>query len=374
MIKKELITLKSDPRLIGFLFFMPVLLLLLFGFALKMEPSDVSMAFVDEDKSFFSNLIKTNIWSEGYFKLYEVSSKEEIVQEIRAGRAKSGLYIPKTFSKELTDNKQPIILFYVDGTMPSLTTAMKNHSNTLTGEDVTNDMYFLDENASNVRIAQEPFKLETEVLFNPDAKETWFFIPGVIGVLIMQITLLLAGISVVKEKENHTLEQIFVSPISKSSFVIGKILPYIFISLFEFYFILVLGWIFFNIPIPLSAYGGIFALSIVYTSAMIALGLFISIISQTQQQAMFLAIFIIIPSILLAGFLFPIEAMPEFIQPVSYIIPFTYFTEIIRGLLIKETLMIDLLYDYLALFGFSILFTLLSILMFKKQLFTPSTK
>jgi len=368
IVKKELITLRRDPRLIGFLFFMPLLLLLLFGYALKMEPKDIKMAYVDQDKSFFSNLIKTNIWEEGYFQLYEVASQEEIIQEIRSGRAKAGLYISKSFSKELTDNAQPDLLFYVDGTMPSLTTAMKNHSSVFTDERITNEMYFLDEDAPNVVIAQDPFKLKTKVLFNPEAKETWFFIPGVIGVLIMQITLLLAGISVVREKENHTLEQILVSPISKHEFIIGKIIPYVFISMFEFYFILALGWLFFNIPFPPSAMTGIFALSIVYVSAMITLGLFISIISQTQQQAMFLAIFIIIPSILLAGFLFPLEAMPEFIRPLSYIIPFTHFTEIIRGVLIKETLLIDLIWNYLFLLGFSLLFTILSIVMFKRQL------
>lgn len=366
MVKKELIILRRDSRLIGFLFFMPVLLLLLFGYALKMEPNNIKMVYVDDDKSFFSNLIKTNIWSDGYFKLYEVDSKEKIIQEIRSGRAKAGLYIDKNFSLDLTDNNQPIVLFYVDGTMPSLTTAMKNHSSVLTDESVTNDMYFLDEDAQNVIIPKRPFILETEVLFNPDSKETWFFIPGVIGILIMQITLLLAGISVVREKENHTLEQILVSPITKYSFIIGKILPYVLISLFEFYFILLLGFVFFDIPIPASSYLGIFTLSIVYISAMISMGLFISVISQTQQQAMFLAIFIIIPSILLAGFIFPIEAMPEFMQPISYLIPFTYFTEIIRGLLIKETLMNDLMIDYLALLCFSFVFTILSILIFKK--------
>ena len=366
--KKELLTLKRDPRLIGFLLFMPVLLLLLFGFALKIEPSNVKMAYLDEDKSFFSELIKTNVWQEGYFQLYEVSSKQQIIEEIRSGNAKAGLYIDKNFSKELTQNNQPTVTFFVDGTMPSLTTAMKNKSNSITDEGVTSNMYFLDENDTNVIIAPTPFYLETETLFNPDAIETWFFIPGVIGVLIMQITLLLAGISVVREKENNTLEQLLVSPISKFEFVLGKILPYILIALFEFYFILTLGWLIFDIPIPQSSFIGVISLSLVYVSAMISMGLFISIVSQTQQQAMFLAIFIMIPSILLSGFMFPIEAMPEFIQPISYLIPFTYFTEIIRSLLIKETLMIDLIFDYGMLLLYSGVFIVLSIIKFKKQL------
>lgn len=157
-----------------------------------------------------------------------------------------------------------------------------------------------------------------------------------------------------------------MSPLSKVDFILGKMFPYVVISLFEFYFILFIGWSMFEIPIPSSAVGGLILLSIVYTAAMISLGLLISTVSQTQQQAMFLAIFVIIPSTLLAGFIFPIEAMHEYVRPISYIIPFTYFVEIIRGLLIKGTLMIDMVIPFLALGAFSILFTVLSIIKFRR--------
>jgi len=366
--KKELLQLKRDPRLIGFIVVMPILFLILFGYALKLEPENVKMAYLDKDRSFFTNLIKTNIWMEGYFQLYEVSSKAEIVEEIRSGRAKAGLYIAADFSSLLIENAQPHLQFYVDGTMPSLTTAMKNNSSSITDDAVTGEMYFLDEESENIIIAQDPFIMDTEVLFNPDEKETWFFLPGIIGVLIMQVALILAGISVVREKENNTLEQLIVTPMTKTQFVIGKTLPYAIISLFEFYFILLLGWSIFDIPMPFEASGYIFLLSLDYIGSMIAMGLFISMISQTQQQAMFLAVFIIIPSILLSGLIFPIEAMPEFIQPVSYLLPFTYFVEIIRGLLIKGTSIADLWIDFAALLSYMLLFTLLSIWRFKKYL------
>jgi len=366
--KKELLQLKRDPRLIGFIVFMPILLLILFGYALKLEPEDVKMAYLDEDSSYFTNLIKTNIWMEGYFELYEVDSKAEIIEEIRSGRAKAGLYIAKDFSKRLSENDQPHLQFYVDGTMPSLTTAMKNKSSSITDDTVTGNMYFLDADSKNVVIAKEPFIMDTEVLFNPDEIETWFFLPGIVGVLIMQVALILAGISVVREKESNTLEQLIVTPMSKSQFVIGKTLPYIIISLFEFIFILFLGWAVFELPVPPASYGYLLLLALDYVGAMIAMGLFISMISQTQQQAMFMAVFIMIPSILLSGLIFPIEAMPHFIQPVSYLLPFTYFVEIIRGLLIKGTLIADLAVDYLALFGYMTLFTVLSIWRFKKYL------
>ena len=365
--KKEITILKRDPRLIGLIAIMPILMLLLFGYALKLEPSNVKMAYVDQDKSYFSNLIKTSLWSDGYFKLYEVKDEQAIKDEIRAGHAKAGLFINSDFSDELTSNNQPHVKFYVDGTMPSLTTAMKSNSSAISDDSVTNDMYFLPEDSENIIIPDEPFKKDTIILFNPDEIETWFFLPGVIGVLIMQIALILTGTSIVREKEKHTLEQILVSPLSKIELVLGKIFPYIIISLADFYFILGIGWTIFDLPAP-SSQLILFTLALIYVSVMISLGLFISIISQTQQQAMFMAIFIIIPSILLSGFIFPLEAIPEFIRWVSYIIPFTYFTESIRDILIKGTDFKDIYINFLILLGFTLVFIVASVKKFKSNI------
>lgn len=367
MIKKELTQLRRDPRLIALILVMPVIFLILFGLALKLEPKNVKMAYLDQDRSFFSNLIKTGLWSDGYFQLYEVASKEAIIEEIRSGRAEAGLFIDGNFSNALSENAQPHITFYVDGTMPSLTTAMKYNSDAATDEGVTNDMYFLDEDAPPTVIAADPFIMDTVVLFNPDEKETWFFLPGIIGVLIMQIALILTGITVVREREKQTLEQLLVTPISKSAFVFGKIIPYIIIAFVDFYLILGLGWLLFDLP-DAASHLYLALLAVVYVAVMISLGLLISLVSQTQQQAMFIAIFIIVPSILLSGLIFPLEAVPSYIRPLSYAIPFTYFVEIIRGLLVKHTLIADLWPAFAALGGFAVLFIGLSILKFRRSL------
>ncbi len=367
ILKKELLQLRRDKRLIGLIIVMPLLMLILFGVALKLEPKNIKMAYFDDDQSFFTNLIKTGLWSAGYFKMYEVESEQQVIEEIRSGRAKAGLYIDSSFSGLLFENKQPHIQFYVDGTMPSLTTAMKYHSSAATEGGVTNDMYFLDEDAEDVVIAEEPFIMETQILFNPDEKETWFFLPGVIGVLIMQIALILTGISVVREREKRTLEQLLVTPMSKTTFVIGKLLPYVFITMLDFYFILGVGWAFFDLPQP-SSHFLLFSLASVYVAVMISLGLFISLISKTQQQAMFIAIFIIVPSILLSGFIFPLDAIPYSVRPISYVIPFTYFVEIVRGLLVKKTLFVDLILPFSALIGFVVVFVTGSIAKFRQTL------
>ena len=367
---KEFLQLRRDPRLIGFILFAPVVLMILFGLALKLEPKNVKMAYVDQDKSMFSDLIKTNIWNEGYFQLYEVADEASLRVEIQEGRAKAGLLISKGFADDLVENRQPVVRMFVDGTMPSLATAMDNNKGAITDDKVSGEMYFLDEDAENKIIAPDPFKLDVEVLFNPDKLETWFFLPGIIGVLIMQVSLILTGTSIVREKENNTLEQIIVSPISKVQFIFGKTLPYVLIAFVDFYLILVLGWMLFDLPAPVSMMGHfqLFALAFVYVSGLIALGLVISSISQTQQQAIFISIFFLIPSILLSGFIFPIEAMPTYIQPVSYVLPFTYFVDIIRGILIKDNGFAVLSGDYFALLAFAVLFIAVSISRFRKTL------
>ncbi len=367
IIKKELLQLRRDPRLVGLIVVMPLVMLILFGVALKLEPKNVRMAYVDGDHSVFTNLIKTGLWSDGYFDLYEVATKQDIIEEIRAGRAKAGLFMDEDFSALLIENDQPHITFYVDGTMPSLTTAMKYHSDSATDKSVTGDMYFSDPDAENVVIADDPFIMDTQILFNPEEKETWFFLPGVIGVLIMQIALILTGISVVREREKRTLEQLLVTPLTRTTFILGKIIPYVVIGLLDFYFILAAGWLLFELPQPTS-HLSLFVLALTFVAVMISLGLLISLIAKTQQQAMFIAIFIIVPSILLSGFIFPIEAIPEIVRPISFIIPFTYFVEIIRGLLIKQTLFIDLLPSFIALVGFTLVFVIASILKFRKTL------
>ncbi len=367
IVKKEFIQLRRDPRLVGFIIVMPIILTTLFGFALKLEPDDVRMAYVDNDQSYFSNLIKTNIWNEGYFKLYEVDDRAAIKNEIRLGHARAGLYIPDTFSAELIDNKQPVVTVFIDGTMPSLATAMDNNTSAITDDAVTADMYFSDPDKPPVVIAQDPFELDVITLFNPDKIETWFFLPGVVGILIMQVALILTSTTIVRERESHTLEQLLVSPMTRSQFVLGKIIPYVLISLADFYAILGFSWLVFDLPHP-DSHAVLFLLATVYLAALITMGLAISTVSQTQQQAIFISIFVLIPSILLSGFIFPVESMPAWVQPVAWLIPFTYFVDIIRGILLKANTLAEMAPQFGALLAFTVVFTVFSIMRFRKTI------
>jgi len=367
MMHKEFIQLLRDPRLAVYILMMPLVLLILFGYALKLEPQNVTMALVDQDHSFFSNLIKTNIWSEGYFQLREVPDKKAMQDLIRLGKARAGLVIGSDFSRQLTENNQPVVSLYVDGSMPSLATAMNNKSSAITADSVTSSMYFSDPDAPAVVIPEQPFLLDVVTLFNPKLKETWFFLPGVIGVLIMQVTLILTSAAVVRERETHTLEQILVSPVRKLEFILGKILPYMLISIVDFYLILGLGTYLFDLP-QADSQLALGVLAVLYVSAMVAVGVTISTVSQTQPQAIFLSVFILIPSILLSGFIFPIEAMPGWVQPVAWALPFTYFVDIIRGLILKHNSLQELAGSYSALLAFTLVFITISTVRFRQTI------
>ena len=272
LISKEFLQLSRDPRLVGFIVIMPLVLLVLFGVALKLEPENVAMAVLDEDRSFFSDLIKTNVWSEGYFRLYDVPDRATLLRDIREGRARAGLHIGKDFSAQLTENNQPVVTLLVDGTMPSLATAMDNQSGAIIDERVTSNMYFLDADADNVIIAPDPFRLEVETLFNPDKNEAWFFLPGIIGVLIMQIALILTSTAIVREREEGTLEQLIVSPIRRWEFIAGKTLPYVAIAFVDFYAVLAVGWLGFGLPAPVS-HSLLLLLGLLYGFGLVGLGL-----------------------------------------------------------------------------------------------------
>jgi len=158
-----------------------------------------------------------------------------------------------------------------------------------------------------------------------------------------------------------------IDPLTRSQFILGKIIPYVLISLVDFYAILGFSWLVFDLPAP-NSHAVLLSLAMTYLAALISMGLAISTVSQTQQQAIFISIFVLIPSILLSGFIFPIEAMPAYIQPVAYIIAFTYFVDIIRGILLKQNPFVELLPQFLALAAFAVVFTSFSILCFRKTL------
>lgn len=365
--RKELIEIRRDPRLLVFIFAFPLLLLILFGYALRLQLDNVTLAVFDEDRQLPSLLVKDRFASEGYLMPVEVDSLETMRRWIDTGKARAGLHIPKDFSAQLVENEQPTLRFYIDGSLPTLALAIDSESGTIQQSDFERTLYFSDPDEPAVVFAEDPFLFEVETLYNPDLIDVWFFLPAIIGLLVMQVGLILTSTAVVREKEAGTLEQLIVTPVSRLGFVLGKVGPYAVIAFVDFNLIVGVGNLVFGVPVAGSD-ALLLVSALLFIPAILSLGLVISTFAETQQQAIFLSVFILLPSVLLSGFIFPVEAIPIAIRPLSYLLPLTYFLEIIRGIMIKGIGFSELAIPFAALVAFTVIFMAACVFRFKKTL------
>lgn len=365
--RKELIEVRRDPRLVVFIFAFPVVLLILFGYALRLQLDNVTLAVFDEDRQLPSLLVKDRFASEGYLVPVEVDSLETLRRWIDEGKARAGLHIPKDFSAQLIENEQPTLRFYIDGSLPTLALAIDSESGTIQQTDFERTLYFSDPDAPAVIFAEDPFEFEVVTLYNPDLIDVWFFLPAIIGLLVMQVGLILTSTAVVREKEAGTLEQLIVTPVSRLGFVLGKVGPYAVIAFVDFNLIVGVGHLVFGVPVAGSD-ALLLVSAFLFIPAIVSLGLVISTFADTQQQAIFLSVFVLLPSVLLSGFIFPVEAIPLAIRPLSYLLPLTYFLEIIRGIMIKGIGFAELAIPFAALLVFTAIFMTACVFRFQKTL------
>jgi len=366
MIQKEFVHISRDPQLVGFVLALPVLLLILFGYALRLKVDHMLIAVLDQDKTFFSVSVKDRLQNDGQFVVREVSSEDEIRHMLQTGEARLGMVIPKGFTVRLGDNQQTDFPLYVDGTMPTLAQAALYGARVLTSDDANNDLVIDDPDHPSPPVRKPPIKIDQRILFNPELRDSDFFLPGTIGIVIMLVVLTLSA-GLVREKEQATIEQLLVTPISRFSLIAGKMIPYGIIAAIDFAVVTALARFVFDLPLH-GAVLPVSALAILFILSLLALGALISTISETQLQANFMAVFVIVPSVLMSGFVFPIEAIPHWLQPVAWSLPMTYFVEAIRGLTLKGTSVADQARDFIVLGAFMIGFTALSLARFRKQL------
>jgi ABC-2 type transport system permease protein len=365
--RKELIEVRRDPRLVIFIFAFPVVLLILFGYALRLQLDNVTLAVFDEDRQLPSLLVKDRFAFEGYLMPVEVESLEALHRWIDEGKARAGLHIPKDFSAQLIENEQPTLRFYIDGSLPTLALAIDSESGTIKQTDFERTLYFSDPDEPAVVFAEDPFEFDVVTLYNPDLIDVWFFLPAIIGLLVMQVGLILTSTAVVREKEAGTLEQLIVTPVSRLGFVLGKVGPYAVIAFVDFNLIVGVGHLVFGVPVAGSD-ALLLVSAFLFIPAIVSLGLVISTFADTQQQAIFLSVFVLLPSVLLSGFIFPVEAIPIAIRPLSYLLPLTYFLEIIRGIMIKGIGLAELAIPFAALLVFTAIFMTACVFRFQKTL------
>ena len=366
MIRKEFVHIWRDPQLIGFVLGLPVLLLVLFGYALGLQVTHMPLAVCDLDGTFFSAQVRSRLSTEDQFRLIPVDSEATIRHMLTTGEARLGIIIPKGFEANIVNAKQTEFPLFVDGTMPTLAQAALYGASVLGGEDASNAFTIVDPDNPAPPLREPPIKIAQSILFNPTLRDSNFFLPGTIGIVIMLVVLTLSS-GLVREKEQATIEQMLVTPISRLALIAGKMIPYGIVALLDFAVISILAKLLFEMPFSGAAVP-VTLLAILFILALLALGALISTLSQTQLQANFMAVFVIVPSVLMSGFVFPIEAIPGWLQPVAWSLPMTYFVDAIRGLTLKGASVADLARDFVVLAAFMVGFTLLSLARFRKQL------
>ncbi len=330
--RKELLELGQDPRLFGIVILAPVIQLGVLGYAATTDVKDVPLVVADADRSTASRELLSRFDASDNFTIVGlVGSSNEIDGWLERGSAWMALSIPVGYGEALARGDGAEIQVVADGTDSNSTTVALGYARALVGEYAQT----LIAQRAGGRAPDPPVTAAIRVWFNPDLVSRDFMIPGIVALLLLVVTTNMSAMAIVREKELGTLEQLNVTPLARWELIAGKLLPYALIGIIDVVLVLVVAIAWFQVPmrgsIPL-----LFAMSLVYLLTTLGLGLFISTISATQQQAMMTTTFFFLtPMIYLSGFIFPIENMPAWIQPVTYLIPLRYFLVILRGLFLK---------------------------------------
>lgn len=368
LIRKEFIQIRRDPRTLMLIILIPVLQLFLLGYSATNDVRNVPMVVYDLDRSSASRELLEAYQAADYFTLaFAVESEAELRDLIERGEAGVGMIIPPDYGSKIKGNQKAEIAIILDGSDPSVA------STGLSAAQLIGQAYGASvqaERLSNVGVTgfgEPPLEVRTQVWYNPTLEDAYFMVPGIVGMVLFAITSIVTANAVVRERERGTIEQLIVTPIRPWELVIGKMIPYVILALFNTVEVIAIGAFWFNVPIRGSVIL-ILALSSLFLLSSLGIGLLASTTANTQQEAMLTVYMTLLPSIFLSGFLFPLEAMPKFLQYVSYLVPLRYYLRIIRSLMLKGTGVFALQQDVIALAVFGTLLMVASSLRFKKRL------
>ncbi len=367
IIRKEFLQLKRDKRLLPILFVAPVMQLALLGYAATTDLKDVPVAVANLDRSRASTELLRSFSASGDFDLrYDVDSPADLDYYLDANLADIAIVIPSDYGERVRAGRSVKVQVLVDGTKVNATTALGHLSRAigryaegLVAERLT---------TRGLVVRRPEVGAITRVWYNPELSSRNFMVPGVMALVLMVITMIVTSMAIVKERESGTMEQIVVTPIRPMELIGGKLVPYFLIGVVESLLVLAVAVLWFEVPLRGNV-ALLIALALLFMVNAQGLGLFISTISHTQQQSMMTAMFfVMLPMVMLSGFVFPIENMPQPIQYITYLMPLRYFLVILRGIFLKGV-GLDVLWPQvaaLAVFGGTIL--TLSALRFQKRI------
>lgn len=364
VIKKEFYQIKRDKRTIAIILLMPVMELLLFGYAASTSVDHIPTVVFNNDIGIESRELLEGFTNSQYFDLdYYVNSMDQMQAYIDNGNAKAGLVIPPEYSQSISSGETVQIQLIVDGSDPTTAQTI------LSSAGAVAQSYSVEIMSEKTLGSSPPqaLDLRSRVWYNPDMSSIYFNVPGLIGVILQTVTLMLTSFSIVREREKGTLEQLIVTPITKMELMIGKIIPYVIIGFIDIVLALALSIFWFRVPIA-GSIGLLLFFSVIFLFSALGVGLLISTISKSQLQAMQLSMFMIMPNILLSGYMFPREAMPKVIQVISNVFPLTYFIRVLRGIILKGNNFAVLFKEFVVLVIFGIGVLALATMKFKKKI------
>jgi drug efflux transport system permease protein len=361
MLWKEFIQMRRDRFTLGMMIGIPAVQLMLFGFAIRTEVRHLPTVVLDESRTSDSRaLIAVMEQTQNFDMVGTVSSRAELADRIERGEARAAVIIPPTFGSDIRRGRTATAQVIVDAADP-MSSASAISGASLAASVRANDI--LRERLRRV----PPLDVRVRPWYNPALKTSSYIVPGIVGVLLSLTMLLVTSMAVVRERERGTLEQLVVTPIGKTSIMLGKILPFLVVGYVQMTVILILGKLLFDIPIRGSLVL-LYALTLAFIVAMLAMGLFISTVARNQVQAMQLGFFMMLPNILLSGFMFPREAMPRAAQWIGDALPLTYYLRILRGVLLRGVGIEHLWQDSLVLVVFALLLITFSVRRFRKTI------
>lgn len=324
IIRKEFIHIRRDFRTLLIIFFMPVFMLLMYGYAINMEIQNIDLAVLDHSQSPMSReLVAAFQGSKFFTPRYFAGSESEIESLFQKGEAKAALIIPADLARTINGPLPTTVQVLIDASDSNTAQLMQNYINAVV------QLY----NAGRGLTA--PFEVNTSIRYNPTLKSAYFFVPGLVALILMMISALLTSLTIAREKETGTMEQILVSPVRPVEIIIGKVVPYLFLAFADGILILLIAHFWFNVPITGNLALILFA-CFLYVGVALSFGLLISTRARTQQVAMMGALMgTLLPTVMLSGFIFPIASMPSLLQFVTYLVPARYFLPIIRGVMLK---------------------------------------
>jgi ABC-2 type transport system permease protein len=364
IIQKEFIQMRRDRGTLAMMLGIPIMQLLLFGFAIRQDVRNLPTVVFDASRTQESRALIQRFQATGNFRLRgEARSYDDAIERVDAGQARAAIVIPNDYALRLKSGRTAEIQVLIDATDPTASQSAIGAAQ-LVGQRISIEIV---QARTAGALRQLPIDVRVRPLYNPALKSVLFIVPGIIGILLSNILIIITAISIVKEREHGTLEQLIVTPLTPTEIMIGKITPYMFVGLVQLTAVLVVGHFIFRVPIRGSV-PLIYAVSLLFIIASLALGLFISTLARAQAQAIQASVFFLLPNVLLSGFMFPREAMPPVAHEIGYLLPLTFYLQIMRGMILKGVGLRELWPQVLILMGFALLSFAFAVRRFHKQL------